>query len=120
MLAKLGWRLCSEKDILWSKYTIGTTTLERLSHKHGSSNAWRGIVVVAGILQAEVRAYVYNGGKNMFWRDVWLGDTSLLEQTTRPLAALTSFKMTKDYWEYGRGWKWEDLEGMLPIQIQTY
>ena len=44
LMAKLGWRLISEGDILWahilvSKYVRGAINLDKITKKNGSSNA---------------------------------------------------------------------------------
>ena len=56
---------------------------------------------------------VYIGENTLFWREKWLGDTPLIEECLQPLDPATSFKLVKDYWEIGRGWKWKDLEGLI-------
>ena len=33
-----------------------------------------------------------------------------------PLLPIDSFKMVSVYWEQGRGWRWEVLSGLLPMQ----
>ena len=118
LLAKLGWRLCLEKDTLWTqalawKYCRGTASLNRLQAKQSSSIAWKGIVSAAGIIKAGSQARVYNGESTLFWKEKWLGDAPLIEECLCPLDPTTSFKVVKDYWDFRRGWKWEELEGTL-------
>ena len=30
-----------------------------------------------------------------------------------------SYKLVKDYWEPTKGWKWENLDGLLPSHIEN-
>ena len=121
MLAKLGWRFCFDQDSLWvqvmaGKYAKGSPSLHRLVHKHSSSNCWRGIVAASMLLRLRLCSKVYNGKKTLFWRDVWLGDTPLLDQGVRPLLPMESWEMVSAYWEQGREWRWEELSCLLPMQ----
>ena len=43
-----------------------------------------------------------------------MGDSSLINHVLLPLSFVASFRTVGDYWEAGRGWKWEDLRGFLP------
>ena len=68
---------------------------------------------VAGIIQVGTQARVYNRESTLFWKEKWLGDALLIEECLRPLDTATSFKLVKEYWDFRRGWKWEELEGLL-------
>ena len=102
LMAKLGWRLCSEKDSLWtqilaSKYTRGNASPKGLMNKHSSSNSCKGTVEGATIVQVELRAKVYNGVNTLFWREGWIGNAQIIEQTPTTLPLAESFRTVKDY-----------------------
>ena len=123
LMEKLGWRLCKKENSLWSQivgrnYSRGKVTPEGLVKKHSSSNAWKGMVEAANIIRKVIRATVYNGNKAFFWRESWLGDTPLMDLTLKPLPLVVSFRLVRDYWEAGRGWKWEKITGVLPQQAR--
>ena len=56
LMEKLGWRLVLEGDSLWariqaSKYARGEVSLDKLTKKHGGSNAWREISSATDLLK---------------------------------------------------------------------
>ena len=123
LMAKLGWRLILEGDSLWariliSKYVRGEIYLDKITKKHGSSNAWRGISSATDLLKRGARIIAYNNQNTLFWRDSWLGDFLLINLAIREIYFIESFKKVSDYWDPIRGWMWENLTGLLPTYIK--
>ena len=96
-MAKIGWRLISEKESLWTqvltgKYIRGEPNATTLIKKNGASDLWQGIVVAAHIISTGLRNKVYNGEDTLFWRDTWLCETPLLNLALQPLSSAESYK----------------------------
>ena len=53
----------------------------------------------------------------MFWRDNWLEETPLLQLALQDIPLHISYPSVKNYWSKERGWKWEDVENLLPMQV---
>lgn len=75
-LSKLGWRVISEPESLWSrvlrrKYGEGKCTLDMFKHKLGAFKAWRGIVDNIDVLRQGVSMAIGNGRATSFWFDKW-------------------------------------------------
>ena len=108
MLVKIGWRLIVETESLWAKVIRGKYIREEMNtskftKKQNSSNAWNGIVPAAGILDKKIKVNAYNGKYTMFWRDKWLEDRPLLDDTLWDIPESESYKTIQDYWEVARG-----------------
>ena len=63
---KPGWRMIQDKGRLWVKVLSGKcmkkkVQLEHVQPKHGSSNAWQGIVKAAPFLTQGLSILVWNG-----------------------------------------------------------
>ena len=75
--------------------------------------------MTANILLKGARTRVYNRTGTFFWRDPWLGETPLINHTRRELTMVESYKLVKDFWEPNKGWKWENLDGVLPSHLEN-
>lgn len=65
-LTKFGRRLLNEKELLWAqvisaKYLQNGEMNKGLVRKHGASNLWRGICMVAPILKQGIHKVVRSG-----------------------------------------------------------
>ena len=108
-MAKIGWRLITDKGSLWSqviagKYMRGEANITKLTKKIGTSNLWKGVTEAAHILSTGLRRKVYNGEDTLFWRDTWLGEGPLINMALHPLPLDESFKTVKDYWTSNSNW----------------
>lgn len=100
-----------EKEKLWAKvihtkYIKGTIDYTKFIPKTNYSKAWRGIV-------AE-RTRIYNGASTLFWRDKRIEEVPLLDIAIKEAGLTNSLKTVKQYWDPTRGWKREDLLGLIP------
>lgn len=113
LLAKLGWRLIAEPDILSSsvlrhKYD-GWNSLNEDQKKCTASSTWRGISMNAEILRKSVRWKVKNGQQARFWTDPSLLDYPLKSVATQPIP-VQQLNLTIDkFWTVGNGWKVQQI-----------
>ncbi|XP_019166674.1 PREDICTED: uncharacterized protein LOC109162425 [Ipomoea nil] len=116
-MAKLGWRILTERDSLWAqvfrtKYGLGDGRW-RADVPRIASNAWRGICSASGILDRGLTKVVRNGWGTRFWMDRWVQGNRLYDFMLRPISLPELYGQVAEYWESGRGWRWERLEGVL-------
>lgn len=81
-LIKLGWRLISEPQSLWSKLLIakyggGRELTQLFQHKAGASHIWRALVTNVATM-GTLRWVIGDGSVVKFWTDSWLGDSPLV------------------------------------------
>ncbi|GLT95486.1 hypothetical protein SLE2022_131660 [Rubroshorea leprosula] len=85
-MAKLNWRLYTEKNSLWvgllrNKYNA-------LNPHNPPSNSgspmWKAITKGFDIFQAGIRWIPHNGVNILFWKDCWFSDTPLVSQVYGP------------------------------------
>lgn len=117
-LAKLSWRLITEKERLWanvvaSKCMHNRPKIENLKTKRGASSIWNGIVHDAFILEKGARKTVRNGCNTNFWLDTWSGYSALREETQAPIPEHMLQTKVVDYWDTNRGWNWSTLKPLL-------
>ncbi|KAJ8443769.1 hypothetical protein Cgig2_029674 [Carnegiea gigantea] len=108
-MAKMAWRLLHEDDALWARV---------LKHRYGRGRTgvemnYRNRL----ILQRGLVHFVGNGQHTYFWLQRWATEHPLLEFSTRPVLSLEQRKTVSNYWQPGRGWKWEELTDLLPTNI---
>ncbi|KAA3472642.1 non-LTR retrotransposon transposase [Gossypium australe] len=84
-LAKLGWRFLTERESLWARVLA-----EKLNPTDGG------------------------GHETEFWDDSWTGNGRLIEQAQTHIPPDLRRRKVADFWEYGRGWKWNELTPLLP------
>ena len=56
-------------------------------------------------------------GETLFWRDSRLEETPLIKLAIHEIPLDVSYLSVKAYWSRDRGWKWEQMENLLPKQI---
>lgn len=113
-MAKLGWRIRCEENSLWAQ-TLSTKykcVTER--GRSSVSNAWKGIVAAAPIVENGVYKIVRNGKQSRFWMDNWLGEYPLYEVMKAPVSLPDLYASVADYWDEDRGWKWELFQQLIP------
>lgn len=86
-LTKLGWRVLTEPNSLWSrvlraKYCKGRCDIDMFEPKSNTSNVWRGITDNAKLLCNDSRVAVGNGTKTLFWDHRWATNKTLRELAT--------------------------------------
>ncbi|KAJ8432816.1 hypothetical protein Cgig2_026146 [Carnegiea gigantea] len=121
-MAKMAWRLLHEDDALWARvlkhrYGRGRTAVEMLMSCRHPSNLWKGITESRLILQRGLVHSVGNGQHTYFWLQRWAMELPLLEFSTGPVPSLEQHKTVANYWQSGKGWKWEELIDLLPTNI---
>ena len=108
-MAKLRWILLSAKNELWaqilhSNYVKGNLEVSKIKKKMKSSNAWQGLVAAKSIIQKGMKSKVYNGKNTLFWRDIWLEDSLLLDLALKDISLEESYKTVEMYWRGQGGW----------------
>lgn len=113
-MAKLRWHFKTEGTSLWAQVLV---------HKyknvgHGShikvSNAWKGIMAARHIVDNGLIKVVRNGCSTRFWMDKWIGDQLLHQQMKASVSLPELYVNVNEYWEEGKGWKWELIWELIP------
>ena len=109
-LTKLGWRMLTEPNSLWSrvlrsKYCKGRCDIDMFVQKANSSNVWRGITDNARILCEGLKMAVGNGARTLFWDHCWVLDKPLSEMIIAPVPQDLAGATVEELWEHGVGWK---------------
>lgn len=86
-LTKLGWRVITEPNALWSrvirnKYYKGLCDLDMFVTKANMSNVWRGITNNASNVWKGSKVVVSNGMTMLFWDHKWATDFPLSDLAT--------------------------------------
>lgn len=81
-LTKLGWRVLSEPNALWSrvlrhKYCKGRCDIDMFTPTCNMSNVWRGITDNTSWLKKGTAVAIGNGKKTLFWDHCWATDCAL-------------------------------------------
>ena len=92
--------------MITGKYIRGEATIHNFVAKSNVSNAWKGIISAAHIIQKGARIEIGNGKNTFFWRDRWLDKSLLLEVALKEISSPISYKMVYQYWDKNSGWKW--------------
>jgi len=121
-LAKLGGRVMNEIDSLWtralrSKYCKVRCRLEDISMKTTDSHTWRGIAENINILCKGLGVVVGDGRTTHFWTRQWTGPKALIDLTAGQTPSNELSLLVCDYWEEGRGWKWEKLTELISEEV---
>lgn len=128
-LTKLGWRVLSEPNALWSrvlrsKYCKGRCDIDMFNPKKGSSNVWVGITDNARFLCEGMRTSIGNGMNTLFWDHNWATNKPLSSLASQEIPAELLGATVGEMWEMGQGWKWDVfapyLESNVLKQIQSY
>lgn len=111
-LTKLGWRMISEPESLWSrvlrhKYCSGRCDLDMFDPKKGSSNVWQGITKNATILGKGMRVAVGNGNRTLSWDHRWACAQPLNEVSTQLIPSSIAGATVVEMWDEIDGWKWD-------------
>lgn len=117
-MAKLGWRLLTEPNALWSrvlrtKYCKGRCDSDMFQPKTGASNVWNGIAENSNILCEGIRSAIGNGIKTLFWDHKWMSNTPLIDCVTQTPPTEIAGATVSEMWESGEGWKWEVFSSYL-------
>ncbi|XP_031124258.1 uncharacterized protein LOC116026974 [Ipomoea triloba] len=121
-MAKLGWHLIHEKESLWAqtlltKYKTGSDRLAECHITGNTSHAWKGILEAFPIIDDGMVRLVRNGRSTRFWLDKWISRKPLSQFITAPLSLPELYANVAEYWEEGRGWMWERVQDILPMDI---
>lgn len=118
-LTKLGWRVLTEPNALWSrvlrsKYCKGRCDLDMFEPVAGSSNVWKGITDNACWLKEGAATAIGNGKSTCFWDHKWAMEPPLRHVCTSEIPAHLEEAKVEDMWEEGQGWKWSEFADYLP------
>ncbi|XP_031125131.1 uncharacterized protein LOC116027569 [Ipomoea triloba] len=117
-MAKLRYRLHTEHDRFWARTILSKYANPRWSQSSKNiSNVWRGIMSAQHITERGLVQQVRNGKSTKFWMDKWFKPFPLHSHLTTSLSLPELYATVNDYWEEGRGWKWERLTGLIPDDI---
>lgn len=118
-LTKLGWRVLTEPNALWSrvlryKYCKGRCDIDMFTPTSTMSNVWRGITENAQWLRKGTSTAIGNGKKTLFWDHIWATDTHLRELAIAPIPPSIDGSTVCEMWEAGGEWKWDEFANLLP------
>lgn len=121
-LAKIGWRMMTEKESLWVrvlnlKYVRTEVDVVNFKAKNVASNVWHGIFKAFPVIGASLRKLVLSGTRTCFWSDVWLIDHPLYEDVLIEIDLVESYRLVREYWIDESGWNYDALEDLLPDHI---
>lgn len=121
-LAKLGWRLTTQKDALWmqvlqAKYRNNASNEESFIGNQGASNLWKGICKAEKILKQGTRKVVRSGKNTSFWYDRWLRPDPLTAEANITIPEDESKKCVAEYWTTEGTWDWDTLADLLPESV---
>ena len=71
--------------------------MSKIKKERKSLNACKGLVVAKSIIQQGLKSKVYNGKNTLFWRDIWLEDSPLLDSTLKDISLEQSYKTVEMY-----------------------
>lgn len=122
LLAKIGWRLIHNKEMLWarvleSKYLSRSTLHEGPRCVKGSDSVtWKGVCHGINLLNEGLQWRVGRGDKIRFWSDCWAPIGNLKTYALNPDLSgeenLTISMFLKDY-----GWDEDELAKILPRDV---
>lgn len=109
-LTKLGWRVLTEPNALWSrvlgsKYCKGRCDLEMFEPKANMSNVWRWITDNVNTLWNGARVAVNNGRNTLFWDHKWATNQPLCDLATQEIPENLSGATVAEMWDINTGWK---------------
>lgn len=110
-LTKLGWRVLSEPNSLWSrvmhnKYCHGRCDVD-MSFKPTSncSKLWKGIVENAMHIQQGSQVAIRNGKTTLFWDHKWAINQPLIDVAIKEIPQNMICATIEEMWESNLGWK---------------
>lgn len=117
-LTKLGWRVLSEPNALWSrviraKYCKGRCDIDMFTSKSGASNVWRGITENSRLLCEGLKMAVGNGRSTLFWNHAWATDKPLSNHVLQPIPPELAGATVDEMWDHSTGWKWDTIAPFL-------
>lgn len=121
-LTKLGWRVLSEPNALWSrvprhKYCKGRCDIDMFESTTNMSNVWRRITENVDTLQKGAAMAIVNGQKTLFWDHVWASDKPLRSECIHDIPSSIDGETVEEMWEVGSGWKWQVFGDYLPNEV---
>lgn len=121
-MAKLGWRVLSEPQSLWSrvlraKYCDNRCDIDMFKDKTNASNAWRGILSSVDVIRKGLNMAVGNGSKTFFWHHRWATKEPLLTLTSREPPLNIQDMTVKELWDPNIGWRTELFAEYLPDSV---
>ena len=121
-LTKLGWRVLSEPNSLWSrvlrhKYCKGRCDIDMFTPSRNISHVWRGITENAHWINKGSAVAVGNGCATLFWDHCWVSDNCLRDLSMGPIPPEIEGATVGEMWEDNEGWKWDLFAHLLPPLI---
>lgn len=121
-LTKLGWRVLTEPNALWSrvlrhKYCKGRCDIDMFTPTTNMSNVWRGITDNVQWLKKGTSTAIGNGRHTLFWDHLWVTDIPLRSLVTHPTPEAIEGATVGEMWEMDNDWKWDEFANLLPNHI---
>ncbi|KAL2898047.1 hypothetical protein RDABS01_039829, partial [Bienertia sinuspersici] len=121
-LTKLGWRVLTEPNALWSrvlrqKYCRGRCDIDMFKATTNMSNVWSGIIENAGTIRKGSSIAVGNGQRTLFWDHSWATDLPLSSEAIQTIPESIEGATVSEMWDASTGWKWDLFGDYLPSDI---
>ncbi|CAL5397659.1 unnamed protein product [Camellia sinensis] len=119
LIAKLGWKLVSDDNGLWTevlkaKY-LKHHTVQSWSRKGQASLIWRGIMKSRSLLKKGVKWTIGNGAKVRIWYDWWYGDRPWVEAV--PNHSLTNSNTVDTLLDLEGQWDMHAINTLVPPEL---
>ncbi|CAL1358711.1 unnamed protein product [Linum trigynum] len=123
MLAKSGWRLLKEKDVLWTqmvkdKYVRNKENLDLFRHVQGSSFTWKSLTKASSLLKEGCAWNIKNENTTKFWHDSWIAQEPLKNLAVEEIPSSRMEEVVADLVTEEGEWRTDMFEDILPQEIQ--
>ncbi|GLT32300.1 hypothetical protein SLA2020_069760 [Shorea laevis] len=119
LMAKVQWRMISEKDRLWSKAFCEKYKIQDpKSDFKKASPVMHNIAKGNHILVKGVKWIPHSGDKILFWTDFWVGNRPLTDLLFGPFTPDSLNQKIKDVCLPSGQWKWEEIAYPLPFDLK--
>ncbi|GKU87915.1 hypothetical protein SLEP1_g2242 [Rubroshorea leprosula] len=119
LMAKVQWRMISEKDRLWSKAFCEKYKIQDpKSNFKKASPVMHNIAKGNHILMKGVKWIPRSGDKVLFWTDIWVGNRPLTDLLFGPFTLDSLNQKVKDVFLPFGQWKWEKIAYSLPFELK--
>ncbi|CAL1402102.1 unnamed protein product [Linum trigynum] len=123
MLAKSGWRLLKEKDMLWTqvirdKYCRNKENLDLFRSVQGSSFTWKSFTKASSLLKEGCAWNIKNGNTTKFWNDSWILQEPLKNLVVGEIPSSRTEEVVADMVTEEGEWRIDLFEDLLPQRIQ--
>ena len=121
-LTKLGWRMLTEPNSLWSsvlrhKYCRGRCDIDMFQPTSNMSNVWKEITDNAAWLKKGSAVAIGNGQITLFWDHCWATNIPLRSLAVASIPTELDGATVEEMWMVRIGWRWDSFSNLLPVDV---